>query len=129
LSLGFSSLTYPEYYQGAFAAFSDNKYYAESIIKANHDNNETQWTKGFRKFLFSSESYIAAGVVGEQVKCSSKACVITGVIEDKKALTRIYDELDKKNVWGFGFDVRPAPDGKFVMFFYKTKLEDDDFID
>lgn len=117
--IAFAQNNYPHFYQGDLALFSDNKSYAYAVAEANADNRETPWAKDYRAFLYQLESYNKANIVEEQIKCSSKGCLITGVIADEKHLDGIFDEIQAKNIWSFWVNREELPDGRQIIYIRK----------
>lgn len=119
---------YPEFFQAELSILTNDNYYVSSVINSNIDNKFTSWSNEFQNFIMKLDSYNVSGILDEQVKCSSKACIITAKVKSKAAAEEIYKELTEKHqLWGVGIGGHINEYGEYVMYISKTKLDNDPF--
>lgn len=119
---------YPEFFQGELSMLTSHDYYVRSVIDSNMDNQLTPWSKEFKNFIVRLDSYVASGISDEQIKCSSKSCLITAKVKSKSAAVDIYTELTEKHqLWGIGLGGEINKDGEYVLYISKSKMDEDSF--
>lgn len=115
----YSKLNYPDYYYGDLSLFSNNKHYAKSVAEANVDNIDSEWSRTYRQLFYGMKSFIDANIVGEQFKCSSQGCLLTGIVSDVKYADKIFDELQNYGLWKVYVNAEKTSDGKYIIFVRK----------
>jgi hypothetical protein len=114
----------PMYFTGVKSALKSDEYYVKGVRDLSSSGEKDTWAVSYENGLYNETRLFAEFLTNQELQCNIKVCVLTGETQDKNSLNAIHDILSKKDLWGFGVDLKENNKGGYTFYFVKNNNND-----
>lgn len=114
----------PMYFTGVKAALKYNEYYIDGVRELSSTGEKNEWATSYENGLYNETKLFSEFLTNQELQCNIKVCVLTGETNSKNTLSEIQEKLEKKDLSGWGIDLKQNENGAYTFYFIKNNNND-----
>jgi hypothetical protein len=114
----------PMYFTGVKSALKYDEYYVEGVRELSRTGEKNEWSTSYENGLYNETKLFSDFLNNQELQCNIKVCVLTGETNNKNTLNEIQEKLEKKDMTGWGIDIKQNENGGYTFYLVKNNNND-----